>query len=121
MGMSWAGPALHSKSHTANYKSGPFVFKVEEAKQGVSILLTLSEHVKESDRRFQIANREFINAFEIRLYTHPQFVIRAWFKIALFRVTVRPIGVTARTVPVPGRARVSESLGSTWIRGERTA
>jgi hypothetical protein len=32
-----------------------------------------SEFVKESDRRFQIANREFINAFEIRLYIHSQF------------------------------------------------
>ncbi len=34
-----------------------------------------SELVKESDRRFQIANCEFINDFEIRLYIHSQFVI----------------------------------------------
>ena len=35
-----------------------------------------SEFVKESDRGFQIANCEFIDAFEIRLYIHSQFVIR---------------------------------------------
>jgi hypothetical protein len=35
----------------------------------------LSELVKESDRRSQIADGEFINAFEIRLYTHSQFGI----------------------------------------------
>ncbi len=35
----------------------------------------LSELVKESDGRFQIANYEFINTFEIRLYIHSQFGI----------------------------------------------
>ncbi len=35
-----------------------------------------SEFVKQSDSGFQITNREFVNAFEIRLYIHPQFVIR---------------------------------------------
>ena len=34
-----------------------------------------SELVKESDGRLQIANCEFINAFEIRLYPHSQFAI----------------------------------------------
>ena len=34
-----------------------------------------SELVKESDSRFQIANDEFINAFEIRLSIHSQFAM----------------------------------------------
>ena len=35
----------------------------------------LSELVKELDRGLQIANDEFINAFEIRLSIHSQFAI----------------------------------------------
>jgi hypothetical protein len=36
----------------------------------------VSELVKESDRRFQIADCEFINVFEMRLYLHSQFAMR---------------------------------------------
>ena len=53
-----------------------------------------SELVIESNRGFQITNREFINAFEIRRYIHPQFVIRR-----LESISSQPLRISAGRRP----------------------
>ena len=72
-----------------------------------------SEFVTASDRGFQIANCEFINAFEIRLHIYPQFVIRHLESIssrALSRLLPRgpdlPPKSTSRTEPSRMTCRV---------------
>ncbi len=63
---------------------------------GVLAGLVSSEFVKQSDSGFQITNREFVNAFEIRLYIHPQFVIRHLESISSQPLSLHPLSLCLR-------------------------
>src|SRR5271170_4467696 len=57
------------------FKSGFISIRNSQCVIRNGFLHILSELVKESDSGFQIANDEFINTFEIRLYIHSQSAI----------------------------------------------